>query len=84
MTESEAETGNFNQTRKRIPSRSPRQTPEHNHSPKSSPKLSPKRVVVGKKMDNGYEADTDDTLQRRTRRKSVKELAGMFQQGAIP
>jgi hypothetical protein len=28
---------------------------------------------------DGYEADTDDTLQRRSRRKSVKELAGMFQ-----
>jgi hypothetical protein len=28
---------------------------------------------------DGYEADTDDTLHRRSRRKSVKELAGMFQ-----
>ena len=41
-----------------------------------SPKLSPKKS--SKKAD-GYEADTDDTLQRRIRRKSVKELAGMFQ-----
>ena len=76
MTESEAETGTLDLSRKRYSSRSPRQTPEHKHSPKSSPKMSPKRI--GHRMD-GYEADTDDTLQRRSRRKSVKELAGLFQ-----
>ena len=76
MTESEAEAGTSNLNRKRYSSRSPRQTPEHKHSPKSSPKMAPKRI--GQRMD-GYEADTDDTLQRRSRRKSVKELAGMFQ-----
>ena len=80
MTESEAETGASNLTRKRFSSRSPRQTPEHKMSPKSSPKMSPKLSPkkCSKKMD-GYEADTDDTLQRRIKRKSVKELAGMFQ-----
>ena len=38
--------------------------------------MSPKKS----KRADGYEADTDDTLRRRNiRRKSVRELAGMFQ-----
>ena len=64
--------------------RSPRHTPEHQPpvkvSPKSSPKMSPKMSPKKTKRADGYEADTDDTLRRRNiRRKSVKELAGMFQ-----
>jgi len=89
MTDSEIETGT-NFSRKRFSSRSPRQTPEkqqqqqqqqqHKISPKSSPKMSPKMSPKkSSKKADGYEADTDDTLQRRIRRKSVKELAGMFQ-----
>jgi hypothetical protein len=46
---------------------------------KSSPRLTPDRTAsVSKKANDGYEADTDDTLTRR--RKSVRDMALSFQE----
>jgi hypothetical protein len=38
------------------------------------------RYMAAKEMRNGYEADTDDTLTRRKKRGSVKEIAKRFQE----
>ncbi len=72
VTDSEAE-HESNLLARKCPRKSPRgPTPEQ---PKGSPKTGRKKQ---NRAQDGYEADTDDTLSRR--RKSVKDLARSFQQ----